>query len=927
MFRRCCLVICLWLGIILPSAMGQQAPTPLFDYQTKTLANGMTIITLEDFSCPIVSVQVWYNVGSRDERPDRQGYAHMFEHMMFKGTPRVSPSDHFELIRSVGGTCNAYTSFDQTVYYQTLPSDQLELAFWLEAERMAFLKIDQQAVDTERKVIEEELRKNENEPYGTLHKKIFAAIFDTHPYRWTPIGNISHLRATSTADLREFWSSRYIPSNATLIIVGAVKHQQVQKLAETYFGWIQKHPVPQRRSQCEPMPAKPKIIEIADENAPAAMATLAWRTIPMNHPDREALDFLAEILGSGKSSRLYRQLVAEKQLAVDASAGSFNLQQDGLFQAEAVMAPGADTQTVIPLIEKQILAIQQNGVSQQELEKARHQQLKSVVQTNLTVESKARLLGTAAVTMGDVSQVNQVLDRIRAVTAKDIQRVAKQYLTPSGKFTFIIKQNDKGMAAGAKDKEDMPVSAAVETNAPAPGRPGDVPPASFPKKAPLRQLQISRFPLPYDNTTLSNGLKVITITNKETPFVGVLLGLRSGAAFETKPGTAKLAMEMLTRGTRQYSEAQMANELENYAIAFDTETTMDTAALNLNCLAEHTSRALSLMSQAVFSPLFDPNEFNKLRTQALTELSISMQNPEYLADKEFKGRLFGQHPYARKIEGSPQDIQQLCANDLKQWWDANAHPQDAVLIFAGDIDTKTAADMANQYFGSWKNKNTAPGQSLAAIPPAADKAIYVVDLPGSAQVQILAGQTGLTRSQQPDFFTSRVLTMYFGASFNSRLNETLRVKKGLTYGAFGGFLDQYKNTGLFTIETFTKNESAGDAVQTILDLIDDLRQNPPSPQELNNNKNYILGSFAMRHETPMQIAKELWTIESENLAKDYLDSLLDTVSKTTAQDCLRLAQKTIHPQNIQIVVVGDAAKIQKNIESIAPTTVVRRLLP
>jgi predicted Zn-dependent peptidase len=209
---------------------------PLFDYRQSVLANGLTVITLEDFSTPIVAVQVWYHVGSKNEDPNRQGFAHMFEHMMFKGTDRVSESDHFDLVRQVGGSANGYTSFDRTVYLETLPANQVELALWLEAERMTFLKIDQKRFNTERQVVEEERRMHLNEPYGTVMEKILPEIFTVHPYRWAPIGKIPQLRAASVEELRSFWKKYYVPSNATLIMVGAIKHADAQKLAEKYFG-------------------------------------------------------------------------------------------------------------------------------------------------------------------------------------------------------------------------------------------------------------------------------------------------------------------------------------------------------------------------------------------------------------------------------------------------------------------------------------------------------------------------------------------------------------------------------------------------------------------------------------------------------------------------------------------------------------------
>ncbi len=223
-----------------------------FDYERIELANGLEVITLEDFSCPIVAVQVWYHVGSKDEQPDRQGFAHMFEHMMFRGTDKLGPTDHFGFIRRVGGTTNGYTSFDRTVYLETLPADQLELALWLEAERMAFLKIDQEAFDTERRVVEEERRMGLSEPYGTVFERLLEQIYQVHPYRWPPIGKISHLRAASVQELRDFWTKNYVPSNATLIIVGAVEHEDAQDMARKYFGWIPRYARPPQVDIAEP---------------------------------------------------------------------------------------------------------------------------------------------------------------------------------------------------------------------------------------------------------------------------------------------------------------------------------------------------------------------------------------------------------------------------------------------------------------------------------------------------------------------------------------------------------------------------------------------------------------------------------------------------------------------------------------------------
>jgi zinc protease len=897
------------------------AEKPLFDYHESKLANGLNVVTLEDFSCPIVAVQVWYQVGSKDERPDRQGYAHLFEHMMFKGTDRIGPKDHFDLIHRTGGNSNAHTGFDQTVYEQTLPADQLQLALWLEAERMAFLKIDQEAFDTERKVVEEELRMRENEPYGNLDKKLAAIVFKEHPYRWMPIGNLANLRATSVADLRAFWQKFYIPDNATLIVVGAAKHDDVVKLAEKYFGWIQKRDIPPRVTLREKMPDKPSRTVIDNENAPAPMAGFIFHAVPLGHKDAPALDFLASILGGTNSSRLYRDLVAEKQLAVQTIATTWNLQQDGIFIIGAMFAPGSDPNSVLDKIKSHIETLQKQEVTAEELETARNQQLRSVVTSNLEVESKASVLGSAAVTVGDLSYANKILSQIRDVTAKDVQRVACEYLRPDRAFEIVIKENPGGMKNATKDNESSAVVALPEKQAPTPGRPGEKRPDSFPAKAPQAKLQTPDIKLNYTEQTLKNGIKVMVVPNHEVPFVSVKLGVTLGAATESKPGAVNLAAQMINRGTKTRTEKDLADQMSRYAIDINGAASMDDTQVNMNCLSDHLDKAMDLLADVTINPVFDPNEFEKLRKQTLTGLAVQEQNPEYLAEKEFARQLYGQHPYARTVEGTTEDIKQLSAQDLNNWWKQYIGPKDATLIFAGDIELDKAVTLTEKYFGGWKNDAVIPDVKLPDFPAVQETRIVLVDYPGSAQVQIRAGCRSMTRKDQPDYFTGRVINNYFGTSFNSWINETLRVQKGLTYGASAYFTAQ-RQSGYFEVSTFTKNQSAAQAVQCILDLLGRLRKETPSAQELNDSKCYISGSFIQRQETPQQTAGDLWLLKSENLDGDYYKNLVQTVQNTSAQDCIQLAQKFLNPDKMVIVIVGDASAIKTDLEKIAPVSVV-----
>ena len=456
--------------------------------------------------------------------------------------------------RSAAST-NGYTSFDRTVYLETVPANQVELALWLEAERMAFLKIDQGRFDTERKVVEEERRMRLNEPYGTLIETALPQIFSVHPYSWAPIGKIPHLRAASVEELRSFWTKYYVPSNATLIIVGAVHHKDAQKLAEKYFGWIPKYPVPKQVTIKEPLPAKPRTITIQQENAPAPLVAIVYRSAPATSDDDVPLTLLSMILGEGDSSRLYRELVAQKQLAVNVLTEAYSLEQDGLFIAGAMLAPvGGEPNEVIGIIQTHIEKLRTEPVNDRELTKARNQMLKHFVTSTLTVESRASMLGQAVIDEGNVANVNNRYEQVKKTTAADLLRVAKKYLVPQRVLVVNVPRNLPGTlpsVPGNDPVQNAQKTAAPEKAAPQAGRDNLKRPADWPVRPPLAtDLIVTKTPK-YSEHKLANGLKVIVVPKHEVPFITVQLGLQAGSWTETKPGTASMAMQMLTQGYGQ----------------------------------------------------------------------------------------------------------------------------------------------------------------------------------------------------------------------------------------------------------------------------------------------------------------------------------------------------------------------------------------
>jgi zinc protease len=899
----------------------------LLDYRSTTLPNGLTIISLEDFSCPIVAVHLWFHVGSKDERPERQGFAHMFEHMMFRGTDHLGPTDHFDMIRRIGGECNASTSFDQTVYVETLPSNQLELALWLESERLGFLRIDQKSFDTERKVVEEERRLGLNRAYGTLFEKGLVELFKQHPYSWSPIGKIDHLRASAAQELRDFWARYYVPNNATLVVVGAVKHEEVQKLATRYFGWMPREADPPRVSIREPIPSKARTVTIKEDNAPAPLVGTVWRTVPAKNPDYLALDLLSSILGSGDSSRLYRSLVAESSIAVAAMAGVFPLEQEGFFGCAAVLPPiGGDTQKVAAALQGQLDKIRTGSISDLELTKAKNQKLSELIRRNLTIATKADVLGEAAVIMGDIEYVNRLPALVEKITVEDLKRVAATYLQPEKALTVVVERNLLGSILGRRPgqgsaEENAPITAKPETGAAPPAKPGLRRPADFPAKPPIAHVLDAKLAVPHSRHRLANGLRVIVVPNHEVPYVNIQLGLEAGAWTEIKPGTASMTLSMLTKGTAKYSEKDLATDLDAYAISLGGSADMDGAGVSAGCLKQYLDRTVGMLASVVREPTFPPEEFEKLRKQTRAGLAIAAVEPSNMASREMRHRLFAGHPYARAATGDPKDIDALTVADCAAWWKSEARPEQAVLIFAGDVNAEAVLVLAEKSFGGWRNSTPAKVSALPKLQPLGERTIYLVNKPGAVQSQIRVGQRGILRSD-PGYAAASIASSYFGGAFNSRLNDSIRVQKGLTYGARGGFASA-RFGGSFIASTFTKTETTADTVRATLAEIDRLIKEPPSAKELEDTKSFFVGSFAADRETPQQVASELWMLELNKLPIDFLEQSLVNVAKTDAASCTKMVKDSLDPAHMVIVVVGDASRIKADLEKIAPVVEVK----
>ncbi len=907
-----------------------------YDCHEKTLENGLSIVTIEDRSCPIVAVQVWYHVGSKDESPERNGFAHMFEHMMFRGTDRLGPEDHFELIRGVGGDCNAYTAFDQTVYVQEVPSNQVPLVFWLEAERMSALRVDEEGFQVERAVVEEERRMGLNQPYGSVAEKLLAQVFREHPYRWSPIGNIAHLRAATSEELLRFWETYYVPNNATLVVVGDVDHEWVEAEAEKAFGWIPRCDDPPRVTVREPLYEKPVDVVIKEERGPVPIVGIGYRTVPMDHPDALPLEMLMSIVGGGETSRIYRRIVEEEDLAPMAMGAAVTMEHEGFAGAAAMAMPFGDLDGIAKALDEELERVRTESVDETELSKVKANFRRNLVDEALTAASKANLVGTAYVFHGGEEWLNARAARIESISADDLQRVAEVYFVPERRVDVRIKPTLGGMVktllggltkrGGAEDEDehahDEKEKPATSTMAERRGPKADAKrPDDLPASPPVAKLLAARVPMDSVSRKLDNGLEVVIVENHEVPVVNMHLGLLNGAFLdpEEKPGTAALAGQMLTKGTKGRNAQSIADELESNAVTLSGSAGMDSAAVRGSAVAGQLGRLARLMADIVKYPTFPEDEFSTLKRQVLTGMSIAEKSPEAMAEREFARGLFGGHFYAREDSGTSDDVKRIETSDCRGWWSANARPDQAVLYFAGDVEPDVAFDLAEAFFGDWSVEGEPPRAKIEPIPDPEATRIVLVDVPGAIQSQIRVGHLGIRRGDSR-YAGGRILTQVFGGAFNSRLNKTIRVEKGLTYGARGG-LRSDRFAGRFFVSTFSKTASTSAAVEAILGEIRRMRDEAPSEKEMTQAKSYIVGSFAGDHETPHSIANELWSLRLHGLDKGDVERFLDSVAKITSEDVQKVARSVIDPERLFIVVVGDASAVKADLEEIAPVTV------
>lgn len=885
------------------------------EFVEQKLDNGLRVIYAPMPNSPVVHVRVLYLVGSRDERPDRQGFAHMFEHMMFRGSKHVLPEQHMKLISLVGGSSNAFTSFDQTTYVNTLPAAQLELALWLEADRMASFKVSDEIYRIERNVVAKEWGIRQNQPYGAMYEDFLALAYSTHSYRWTPIGNMAHLRAAPVSELQEFFNRYYVPANACLVIAGGIDVEAARAMVAKYFGWMAKAPEVKREIPEEPPQVEPRRRELT-RRVPLATVIAGWKTVPYAGDDHDALTLLDGVLGDGRTSRINRLLVhTENPQAQAAWASNFQLVDTGIFFVGARVLPGKDVAEVEKQLMQAVQRVVDEPVKREELDKIRRSLRIQSIRYLETASNVAAALAEAAVFGGDPARVNTWLAKLEAVTPEDVQRVARKYLKPEAVSVLIYRP---GMpprdAENAADMEAAPVAESTTVVEPRPA----VFPEGYPTHPPMAPTAFTRA-FEKGQSIDVHGTQVIVMTDRSIPLVSFGLTMRQGSHI-LPPGRSpigSMAAALLRRGAAGVSFHELNEDLETRGISVEVSDGGDFTRIGGSALSEDAGHMIMRARQILRQPDFPADEFAKLKTQSIASLKTALANPSTVAERELEHHIYGDSPLG--VQPTLEALEAITLDDVKAFYAEVYRPDNAILIFSGDIDVESARKLADELLSGWAAAGKPAAAKYELPPPAEKRQILLVDNPDGKQSVIRVGMRAYSL-RDDDKFAGSLAGQILSAGIDSRLGRYVRAEKGFAYSVWAFFGPQ-RHGGDFTggMEVAFENTSA--AIEAMYSVLNTMRSEPVTEVELSDAKNRVTGGMVMGMQTIAQQAGRRVEGILNGYEIDYYDKYPARVAHVTSKDIQDVMQRFVHPDRMTIVVAAPAAKVKEQLEKLGEVKV------
>lgn len=915
MFRKALAAVVLVVSLAAGVAAQAEAVPPI-PFKTRTLPNGLLVISSLDRGTPNVSVQVWYGVGSKNDPVGRSGFAHLFEHLMFKATKDLPPESFDRLTEDVGGFNNASTFDDFTNYFEVVPANHLQRLLWAESERMGSLVIDPTNFKSERDVVKEELRQRVlASPYGRLFTLyVPQATYQVHPYHRPGIGSIEELDAATVDDVRAFHQAYYRPDNAALIVVGNFDEAQLNAWVDKYFGGLKRPAQPiQRVTAVEPPRKGPGVYDGYGPIVPLPAVVISWLGVKASDPDAPALKVLDQILSGGKSSRLYDSLVYDKRIATEVYSNADLPQQPGSFQVGAVMASGHGIDEGEKALLAEVARLRAAPPTAAELDEAKNELVAGKLRERETIDGRGFALGYALRIQGDPAKANTELADLQAVTGADVLRVAQTYLDPERRMTIRYRPESARPKGEVAAKPAPPPKRVVKYTGPvfalAPAAQRQAPP---PIGAPVQPV----LPKPVEKT-LANGLRVIAVRSTALPLVTADLTFKTGAWADPQglAGAVGMTADMLTEGTRTRSARDVARQVEALGATLESGGALEGASVTLNVMPDKLSIAMPIMADVTRNPAFAAEELDRERQIALDGLSVAYQEPGSVAAYAAAPVLFGGTPFGHVAGGTPQSLPKLKPADLAAIHRAWFRPDNAILVFTGDIAPEQAFSLAEQAFGDWA-KPAEPLASAPVIRPAAHPRAIAIDLPGTGQASVNVVKPAIARSD-PDYYTGLVTATVLGGGYSARLNEEIRVKRGLSYGA-NGRISANRTTGSFRAWAQTKNESAPQVLELIQAEMTKLAAAPPTAEELQARKSVLVGSFGRSLATTGGLADILGNLALYGVPLDEIGRYTGKVEAVSPAQVQAFAGKVLSPEGASIIVAGDAKAFAAGLKARAP---------
>lgn len=896
-----------------PAAKPAPLQVPELKFERYQLDNGLEVILSEDHRLPLVAVNLWYHVGAANETAGRTGFAHLFEHMMFEGSKHVPGSSHAHYLEAAGASdFNGTTSFDRTNYYETVPSNQLELALWLESDRMGYLpdKLDQANLSNQQDVVRNERRQSyENAPYGIAQEAVFHELFPkNHPYYPMVIGSHADIQAAKLEDVRNFFKLYYAPNNASLAIVGDFDSGKVRQLVEKYFGPLKRGPeVPRVKVTTPAITAERRIV--VQDNVQLPRVYLAWLTSPIFKPGDAEADIAANALGGGKSSRLYKKLVYEKQLALDVEVEQQSLTLDSVFQIQATARPGVKPEDLEKAITEELAAFRASGPTPEEMKRAVNGIETRAISGLELFNGVADLLNSYNHYLGTPDFLAGDLARYEKATPETVQNFAQNQLNPddnvvvycvSGKQDLgpevpTPKAEAKGTAQAGG--EPVNVDAAWRDKPPAPGA------------APAIHL-----PVP-EQFKLSNGLTVLYNERPGLPLVAASLVFRRGTGANPidHPGLASFTSRMLQQGTTTRSALQIADRAADLGTTIGTRAAMDSSRIGAESLTRNFPDILELLADVALHPTFPQAEINRVRSERLAALVQEKDEPFAVATRVYSAALYGpKYTYGFPDIGTMDSLKAVTREDLLHFWQQNYLPTDAALVVSGNIKLADLKPLLEKQFGGWKPGNAPePARGTAER---SDAKVILVDRPGAQQTTLVFFSLGPARST-PDYPRLEVMNADLGGLFSSRINMNLREQHGYTYGA-GSFFSYRVAPGPFIVYSDVRTDVTAPATTEVFKELRRMRDTLMSPEELKLAQDSIAQSLPARFEHAAETAGTFAELYVYDLPLDYFSLLPGRINAVTAEEAQTAAQKYIQLDKITTLAVGDRAKIEADMKKL-----------